>query len=86
MQMASLSDGLQRELIVIRTSSLELIDASKRGGRTGRRKYSFEIDQSSEPKPFASIERHCSDRLFPVEFRLLSCAEVIYRRIVSEPR
>lgn len=46
---ASLSRGLQhtqRELIVIRTSSLELIDASKRGGvpPVGC-KYSFGIDQ-----------------------------------------
>lgn len=84
MQMASLSHGLQRELIVIRTSSLELIGASKRGGCTGCHKYSFEIDQLSEPKAFASIVRHCSDRLFPVESRFLSCTEVIYRRIVSE--
>lgn len=53
MQMASLSHGLQRELIVIRTSSLELIGASKRGGCTGCHKYSFEIDQLSEPKAFA---------------------------------
>lgn len=86
MQMASLSHGLQRELIVIRTSSLELIGASKRGGCTGCHKYSFEIDQLSEPKAFASIVRHCSDRLFPVESRFLSCTGVIYRRIVSESR
>lgn len=47
----------------------------KRCGCTARRKYSFKIDQSSEPKAFASIVCRCSDRLFsPVEFRLLSCA------------
>jgi len=74
------------ELIVIRTSSLELIGTSKRGGCTGCRKYSFEIDQSSEPKAFASMVRRCSDRLFSVKFRLLSCAGVIYRHIVSESR
>lgn len=87
MQMASLSHGLQRELIVIRTSSLELIGASERGGRTGRRKYSFEIDQSSEPKAFASIVRRCSDRLFPpLNSAFCLAPGVIYRRIVSESR
>lgn len=41
----------QRELIVIRTSSLGLIGASKRGGCMDRRKYSFEIDEFRRANP-----------------------------------
>lgn len=66
-----------------RLFSLELIGASERGAGARSRKYSSEIDQSCKsPEAFAYSTSSQSDRLFLAEFRLLSCAEVIYRRIV----